>query len=117
MPLYWAASREFHGNDLANNPERGHTMFGGIIAILVAYGFYRSAASRNLPAMPWAIGGVIAYYVPNFIWSLMVAKPMMNSLYAQNATGMASLLGFSSVFVGLAVAMLVYFVALRSKGR
>jgi uncharacterized membrane protein YgaE (UPF0421/DUF939 family) len=47
----------------------------------------------------------------------MVAKPMMNSLHAQNATGMASLLGFSSVFVGLAVAMLVYFVALRPKGR
>jgi len=29
---------------------------------------------------------------------------------------MASLLGFSSVFVGLAVASLVYFVALRPKG-
>lgn len=91
-------------------------MFGGVIAILVAYGFYRAAATRQLPAIPWAIGGVIAYYVPNFIWSLMVAKPMMNQFHAQNATGMASLLGFSSVFVGLAVASLVYFVALRPKG-
>ncbi|NDE34774.1 MAG: hypothetical protein EBY15_13795, partial [Gammaproteobacteria bacterium] len=61
----------------------------------------------------WAIAGAIAFYLPNFIWSLMIAKPMMNQLHAQNATAMASLLGFSSVFVGAAIAGLVYFLVLR----
>jgi hypothetical protein len=88
-------------------------MFGGIIAILIAYIFYRAAEARHLPGFQWALGGIISFYVPNFIWSLMVAKPMMTQLHAQNATGMASLLGFSSVFVGAAVALLVYFLVLR----
>lgn len=88
-------------------------MFGGVIAILIAYWFYRSAESRNLPGIQWAIAGAVSYYIPNFIWSLLVAKPMMNQLHAQNATGTASALGFSSVFVGTAVATLVYFLVLR----
>ncbi len=88
-------------------------MFGGLIAIVIAFWFYRSAESRDLPGIQWAIGGAIAFYVPNFIWSLMIAKPMMNQLHAQNAAGMASLLGFSSVFVGAAIAGLVYFLVLR----
>lgn len=88
-------------------------MFGGIIAVLIAIWYYRAAEARRQPGFQWALGGVIAYYVPNFIWSLMVAKPMMNQLHAQNATGMASLLGFSSVFVGAAVAALVFVLTLR----
>ncbi len=88
-------------------------MIGGIIAILIALWFYRAAESRHLSGIQWAIGGAIAFYIPNFIWSLMIAKPMMNQLHAQNATGMASMLGFSSVFVGAVVAMLVHFLVLR----
>lgn len=92
-------------------------MFGGIIAILIAYIFYRAAETRHQPGFQWALGGAIAFYVPNFIWSLMIAKPMMNQLHAQNATGLASLLGFSSVFVGAAAALLVYFLVLRRLSR
>jgi hypothetical protein len=88
-------------------------MFGGLIAIGIAFWFYRSAESRDLPGIHWAIAGAIAFYVPNFIWSLMIAKPMINQLHAQNANGMASLLGFSSVFVGAAIAGLVYYLVLR----
>jgi predicted membrane protein len=88
-------------------------MIGGIIAILIALWFYRTAESRHLSGIQWAIGGAIAFYIPNFIWSLMVAKPMMNQLHAQNATGMVSMLGFSSVFVGAIVAILVHFLILR----
>ena len=88
-------------------------MIGGIIAILIALWFYRTAESRHLPGIQWAVGGAIAFYIPNIIWSLMVAKPMMNQFHAQNATGMASMLGFSSVFVGAIVAILVHFLILR----
>lgn len=88
-------------------------MIGGIIAILIALWFYRTAESRHLSGAQWAVGGAIAFYIPNFIWSLMVAKPMMNQFHAQNATGMASMLGFSSVFVGTMVAILVHFLILR----
>ncbi len=87
-------------------------MFGGIIAIAIAYWFYRTAESRGLPNLQWAIAGIIAFYVPNFIWSLTIAKPWMNTLHQANAAASASMVGFSSVFVGLAVALLVYRFAL-----
>lgn len=88
-------------------------MIGGVIAILIAYWYYRTAESRGLPNFQWAFAGLISFYIPNFIWSLAIAKPMMNSLHAQNATATASLLGFSSVFVGAAAAVLVYFLVLK----
>jgi hypothetical protein len=88
-------------------------MIGGIIAIVIAYWFYRTAEAGRLPAMQWAVGGAIAFYVPNFIWALAVAKPMMSQLHSQNATAMASVLGFSSVIVGAAVAIAVHWLVLR----
>lgn len=88
-------------------------MFGGIIAVAIAYWFYRTAEARGLPNFQWAVAGLISFYVPNFIWSLLVAKPMMNTLHAQNATGTAGVVGYSSVFVGLAVALAVYFLVLK----
>lgn len=87
-------------------------MFGGVVAILIALWFYRTAEARGLPTFQWAFAGVISYYIPNFIWSLLVAKPWIASLHAQNATALSSVLGFSSVFVGAVVAALVYFLFL-----
>ena len=56
-------------------------MFGGLAAILIAFGFYKAAETRGLPGFQWAFGGAIAFYIPNFIWSLSIAKPMMNQLH------------------------------------
>jgi hypothetical protein len=91
-------------------------MLGGIVALLIAVWFYRSAEARGLPSVPWAVAGVIAYYVPNFIWSLMVAKPWLTTLHVQNAAAMSSLVGHSSIFVGLFFAVLArQFALLRVK--
>ena len=83
-------------------------MIGGIVAIAIAYWFYRTAETRGLPNIQWAVAGSIAYYLPNFIWSLAVAKPWINSLHQANAAGSAGMVNFSSIFVGLAVAFLVH---------
>jgi hypothetical protein len=88
-------------------------MFGGLIAVAIAYLFYRTAEQRGLPNFQWAFAGLLAFYIPNIVWSLFVAKPMMNTLHAQNATGTAGIVGYSSVFVGLAVAIAVYFLVLK----
>ena len=88
-------------------------MFGGIIAVTIVLWFYRTAERRGLPNFQWALAGLIAFYVPNFIWSLAVAKPMLNTLHAQNATATASFWGFSSVFVGAIAAVLVHYFFLR----
>jgi hypothetical protein len=91
-------------------------MIGGIIAIFMAYWYYRTAQSRQLPALHWAVGGTLAFYVPNFIWSLTLAKPMLNQLHAQSGTVMATFWGFSSVIVGAAVAVAVHHFILQRSG-
>jgi hypothetical protein len=83
-------------------------MIGGVIAAVIAFWFYRGAEKRGLPNFQWAFAGLIAFYVPNFIWSLTVSKPWMNNLHAQNAAATAGFLGFSSVLIGAGVAVLVY---------
>ena len=93
-------------------------MFGGVIAILIAYGFYRAAETRRLPGFQWAFGGAISFYIPNFIWSLTIAKPMMTQVHAaSNPSPVGSLLGFSSVLVGTVIAGLVYYILLRQKSK
>lgn len=91
-------------------------MLGGIVAVVIAVWFYRSAEGRGIPPIPWAVAGAIAYYVPNFIWSLLVAKPWLSSLHAQNAAVMSSIVGHSSILVGVIFAVLVHrFALLRAK--
>lgn len=91
-------------------------MLGGIVAVVIAVWFYRSAEGRGIPPIPWAVAGAIAYYVPNFIWSLLVAKPWLSSLHAQNAAVMSSIVGHSSILVGVVFAVLVHrFALLRAK--
>ena len=90
-------------------------MLGGVVAIVFAIWFYRSAEARGLPAIPWALAGIVAYYVPNFIWSLVVAKPWLATLHAQNAAAMSSIVGHSSILVGAVVALVVrHFALLRT---
>jgi hypothetical protein len=82
-------------------------MIGGIVAVLIAYWFYRSAEDRGLPVFHWAFAGLLAFYIPNFAWSLLVAKPWVTSLHAQQATLATGLINFSSVALGLVCAVLV----------
>jgi len=91
-------------------------MIGGIVAIAIAFWFYRTAEARGLPNFQWAFAGTVAFYLPNFIWSLMVARPWSASLHQANAAGTAGMVNFSSVFVGLAVAVLVYKFLLPKQG-
>jgi len=90
-------------------------MIGGVISILIAFWYYRGAESRGLPKLQWAFAGVITYYIPNFLWSLGYAKPMINQLHTQGSGPMGSLLGFSSVLIGILVTGVVYLITLKSK--
>ena len=90
-------------------------MIGGVVAIIITYWYYRGAIARHLPGFQWAFAGLIVYYIPNFIWSLGIAKPWLARLHSQTPSMIHTLVGFSSVLVGAAVALLVYFLILRRK--
>ena len=90
-------------------------MIGGIVAIIIAYWFYRSAEQRHLPGFQWAFGGLVVYYIPNFIWSLTIAKPWLAGMHNQAPSMMKTMVGFSSIMVGATTALLVYLLVLRRK--
>lgn len=79
-------------------------MIGGVICILLAYWFYKSAEQRGLPNFQWALAGVLAFYVPNLLWAIVVAKPWVATLHAGNNTLLAGIINTSSVLLGLACA-------------
>jgi len=90
-------------------------MWGGIVAVAFAIWFYKAAEKRGLPAMQWAVGGYLSFFVPNLIWSILVAKPMVVELHASHQTFKAGLINASSILIGLGVALLVFWFVLPKK--
>jgi len=88
-------------------------MLGGLIAVAIAVWFYRTAMAKGAEGFQWGLVGIITYYVPNFLWSVMVAKPVLVNLHKQTAPIKYSLWGYSSVFVGLAVVLTVWYLVLN----
>jgi hypothetical protein len=88
-------------------------MLGGVISIAIAIWFYKTAESKGAPTFQWAFVGFVTYYLPNLIWTFWVAKPYVLQLHSQNAGFAATLVGQSGIFLGIAVAALVWFQVLR----
>ena len=83
-------------------------LVGGIISILCAVWYYRTAIAKGAPATQWAVVGFVSYFLTNFIWTFWVAKPIAVKLAAQTLTGRANLVSASGILVGALVAWLVW---------
>lgn len=83
-----------------------------------AFWYYKTAESKGLPSIQWAIAGAIAYQVPAWAWMFLVSRPYMGSMRGTTErTGMSSfLIGHSWILFGAICGFLIYqFVLLRSK--
>ena len=87
-------------------------MLSGLISIIVAFWFYRTANAKSAPALQWAGVGFITYYLPNLIWTFTLVKPMVTKLHTQNAGFSATLVGHSGILVGVTVAVFVWYAVL-----
>lgn len=83
-------------------------VIGGLLAIGLAVWYYRTAEAKGGPAVQWAIAGVMVFYVPNFLWQLMVAGPALKSIQKQTAPLKFGMWGYSSILIGLLVAIAVW---------
>jgi hypothetical protein len=57
----------------------------------------------------------VSFYAPNFLWQMMVARPKLLLLHAQNQAFQAGFWGYSSVMLGAVCALLVWQLVLRNK--
>ena len=58
-------------------------MFGAIVAALVAYWFYQTAALSGRQPLSWAIAGGAVYFIGALLWTLGVT-PHIKDLAAHN---------------------------------
>jgi hypothetical protein len=52
-----------------------------LAVLLTAIWFYRTAQTRGLPGMPWAIAGVLVYYGGFLFWMKVVLKALMSGYF------------------------------------
>lgn len=89
-------------------------IIGGIIAILIAVWFYRSAESKGVEPFPWAFAGAIFYYIPMGLWTFII-NPLLKNPHV-TSSGPSMLAGLGPTMAGVVVAVLVHqFVLLKVK--
>lgn len=89
-------------------------IIGGVIAILIAIWFYRTAESKGVEPFPWAIAGTIFYYLPMGLWTWIVGPMLRNPHPTSAGTPFLVLLAPTVVGVGVA-ALLNMFVLMKVK--
>ncbi|BBL72436.1 hypothetical protein [Methylogaea oryzae] len=89
-------------------------ILGGIIAILVAIWFYRTAESKGAEPFSWAIAGTIFYYLPMGLWTYVV-NPMIKNPHI-TSEGSSIIARLAPTLVGVVVVVLLrQFVLLKVK--
>lgn len=85
---------------------------GGIIAILVAIWFYRTAESKGAEPFSWAVAGTIFYYLPMGLWTWIV-NPMIRNPYV-TSEGSSLIVHLGPTLAGIVtVVLLRQFVLLK----
>lgn len=89
-------------------------ILGGLIAIAIAIWFYRTADAKGQDPFPWAVAGVIFYYLPMGLWTWLV-NPKIRMPHP-TSEGPSLWLMLAPTLVGLAVSIaLRQFVLLKTK--
>ncbi|WP_022948753.1 hypothetical protein [Methylohalobius crimeensis] len=79
-------------------------MLGGLLAILVAIWFYRSADRVGHPEpFKWGAIGAAVYYVAMFLWRWFANTGFMETLHHSSVT-MGMLVHYAGVAIGLLAA-------------
>jgi len=89
-------------------------VIGGLITIGLAVWFYRTAAAKGGPALQWGIAGALVFFVPKILWQVMVANPALRSMQKGTAPMKLALWDYSSILIGLAVAVAVWSLFLKN---
>jgi len=92
-------------------------MIGAIAILLIAFWFYQTAQQRNLPALPWAVGGVLVYYLGFAAWMYLAMRPLMGAAFKSHSLWQGLAMDLSSVAVGALLAALFRARVMLKKGQ
>jgi hypothetical protein len=81
-------------------------MIGAIAILLIAYWYYKTAETLNLPVFPWIVGGVIVYYAGFLSWMYWLLKPMLGGQFKEHNFLLGITMNITAVLAGAALATL-----------
>jgi hypothetical protein len=88
-----------------------------LVILLIAAGFYRTAARLNLPGLAWAIGGVVVYYGGFLFWMYLILPPVLGASFHSHGFWLGVGMDATAIAFGVAAAALFYFKVLMKKGQ
>jgi TPR repeat protein len=72
-----------------------------VLAVLLsAIWYYQTAASRDQPAMAWAMAGALLYYGGFLLWMHVVLKSLMSSHFLTHSFWAGIAMDISSILFG-----------------
>lgn len=92
-----------------------------ILSILAVIGtaiwFYLTAERQRLPAIAWALAGVLVYYAGFSFWMYVILRPLMGSHFQSHGFGTGIAMDLSSIAFGaLAMTLFRFRVLLKKQG-
>jgi hypothetical protein len=91
-------------------------MVGGIVAILIAVWFCRTALLAGKGPMPWAVVGVLCYYLPALLWTIWVTPGLRDMVEHNQSLALAMVVRYGYIVVGILCTALVRSIALGKSG-
>jgi len=81
-------------------------MIGALFALAICYWYYVSAEKVRLNPLPWIVGGVLSFYVSNYVFIYTVLKPLAGDRIRNHGIVGGFLIELAGALVGLAIAAL-----------
>ncbi len=89
-------------------------MVGSIAALFIAYWYYQCAVKQNLNPVKWVAIGVLVYFIPAVIWTVMVTPGLKDTVEHNQSVLLGLFVRFAYIAVGVGCAVWVNFKHLRN---
>jgi hypothetical protein len=91
-------------------------MIGALAILLIAFWYYKTAETLNLPAFAWVVGGVIVYYAGFLSWMYLLLKPLLGGQFKEHNFLLGISMDISAVLAGAALSALFRSQVMLKKG-
>jgi hypothetical protein len=88
-----------------------------VVILAIAVWFYQTAQRLSLPALAWAIGGVVVYYGGFLFWMQVVLRSILGESFHTHGFWLGIGMDITAILVGATCAALFRYWVMMKKGR
>ena len=88
-------------------------MVGSFAALIIAYWYYQSAMTQNRNPVKWAGIGLLIYFIPAVIWTILVTPGLRDTVEHNQSVILGFIVRYAYVVVGVGCSVWVQLKHLR----